>query len=109
MDNIFVFGTKDRGSSPLEGTSIMFYIYFLFLNNGKFYKGLTENLKRRMNEHNLGKVASTKYQRPLKLVHYEAYLFKEDALRRERYLKTTYGRRDIKRQLSYLFKKIKPK
>jgi len=85
----------------------MFYVYFVFLNDNKIYKGITNNLKRRINEHELGKVASTKNKRPIKLIYYEAYLFKEDALRREKYLKTTYGRRDIKRQLSYLLKKIK--
>ena len=84
----------------------MFYVYCLLLKNNDIYKGVTDNLKRRIPEHNLGKVSSTKDKRPLKLIHYEAYLFKEDAVRREKYLKTTYGRRDIKRQLSYLFKKI---
>jgi len=60
------------------------------LNNGKIYKGVTNDLKRRVSEHNLGKVTSTKYKRPLKLIHYEAYLLKDDAERREKYLKTTY-------------------
>jgi putative endonuclease len=87
----------------------MFYIYFLILNNGKIYKGLTSDLKRRINEHELGKVTSTRNKRPLKLIHYEAYLLKEDAARREKYLKTTYGRRDIKRQLSSLLKYLKLK
>jgi len=43
----------------------------------------------------------------LKLIYYEAYLMKGDALKREKYLKTTHGRQDSKRQLSYLFKKLK--
>ena len=87
----------------------MYYVYFLFLNNERIYKGITSDLKRRINEHKLGKVTSTKYKRPIKLIHYEAYLLKEDAERREEYLKTTYGRRDIKRQLSSLLKKLKIK
>jgi putative endonuclease len=82
----------------------MFYVYILLLNDGKIYKGSTSNLKRRINEHNQGKVDSTNHKRPIKLIHYEAYLLKEDAVRREKYLKTTYGRRDIKRQLSSSFK-----
>jgi len=85
----------------------MTYVYFLLLNNGKIYKGVTNDLKRRVSEHNLGKVTSTKYKRPLKLIHYEAYLLKDDAERREKYLKTTYVRRDIKRQLSSLLKQLK--
>ncbi len=85
----------------------MFYVYFLLIKNGEIYKGFTEDLKRRVTEHNLGKVNSTKSGRPLKLIHYEAYLLKEDAMRREKYLKTTHGRRDMKRQLASLFKKLK--
>ena len=77
---------------------------FLFLLSTT---GLTDNLKRRVSEHILGKVVSTKNKRPLKLIYYEAYLMKGDALKREKYLKTTHGRQDSKRQLSYLFKKLK--
>lgn len=84
----------------------MFYIYFLFLKDAKIYKGFTKDLKKRIIEHNAGKVSSTRNKRPLKLIHYEAYLLEEDAIRREKYIKTTYGRRDIKRQLSSLFKKL---
>ena len=96
-------------SSILTGPTKMFYVYFLFLNDRTVYKGITCDLKRRINEHKLGKVASTKNKRPLKLVHYEAYLLKSDAKRREKYLKTTYGRRDIKRQLSSLLKQLRLK
>ena len=84
----------------------MYYVYILFLNNKTLYTGTTENLKRRINEHANGKVKSTKNKRPLRLIHYEAYLLKEDAVRREKYLKTTYGKRDIKRQLASFLKKL---
>jgi len=85
----------------------MHYVYLLFLGNKKIYTGITDDLKRRFSEHSEGRVLSTKNRRPLKLIHYEAYLLKEDALRREEYLKTTYGKRDIKRQLSSLLKLLK--
>lgn len=85
----------------------MFYVYILLLNNSRIYKGSTSNLKRRIYEHEHGDVFSTRHKRPLKLIHYEAYLLKEDALRREKYLKTTYGRRDMKRQISSLIKNLK--
>jgi len=87
----------------------MFYVYFLLLKNGGIYKGITADLKRRISEHKVGKVISTKNKRPVKLIHYEAYLLKEDAVRREKYLKTTYGKRDLKRQLSSLLKMLKLK
>jgi len=57
------------------------------------YKGITDDLKRRVSEHKLGKVTSTRNKKPLSLIHYEAYLLKSDAERRERFLKTTEGRR----------------
>ncbi len=43
---------------------------------------------------------------PLKLIHYEAYLLKEDASRREKFLKTGDGKKFLKQQLSVLFQQI---
>jgi len=54
---------------------------------------------RRVGEHNDGKVKSTSKRRPLKLIHYEAYLLKSDAERRERFLKTTEGKRLLRQQI----------
>ena len=85
----------------------MFYVYVLLQNNGNLYTGSTDNLRRRYNEHELGKVTSTKNNRPIRLILYEGYLFEEDAKRREKYLKTSDGKRDIKRQLSYAFNILK--
>jgi putative endonuclease len=85
----------------------MFYVYVLLQNNGNLYTGYSEDVKRRIKEHQEGKVASTRNNRPLKLVLYEGYLFEEDARRREKYLKTSDGKRDIKRQLSFVFDKLK--
>ncbi len=53
-----------------------------------------------------GKVESTSNRRPLKLIHYEAYLLKSDAERRERFLKTTEGRRTLKQQLRDLLRNL---
>jgi len=67
------------------------------------YVGYTQNLKQRFEQHNNGQVDSTKNRRPLKLIYFEACLNKEDAIRREKYLKTHYGRMFIKKRLkSYL-------
>lgn len=54
---------------------------------------------RRLTEHKNGKVESTRNFRPVKLVHYEAYLFKSDAKRREKFLKTTEGSRLLRMQI----------
>jgi putative endonuclease len=84
----------------------MHYVYILLLSNRDLYKGLTDNLKRRMIEHKLGKVESTRNYLPIKLIHYEAYLNKKDAERREKFLKTTEGRRLLRQQLKNLLSKF---
>ena len=84
----------------------MYYIYILFLGNKQFYTGYTKDLKRRLEEHQTKKVRSTAKRQPVKLVHYEAYSLKSDAQRRERYLKTTEGKRFLKQQIRDLFGKI---
>ena len=76
----------------------MDYIYFLHLDDEKIYTGRTKDLQRRMAEHYVGKVASTKHRRPLELLGYEAYQLSSDAMRRERYLKTTEGKRLLRQQ-----------
>ncbi len=80
----------------------MFYTYVLIsLKDNKFYTGYTSDIKNRIISHNNGEVMSTKHRRPLKLVYFEACLNNEDALHREKYLKTTYGKRYIKNRLKY--------
>ena len=76
----------------------MTFVYFLKLSNGDIYKGLTEDLERRIKEHEVGKVESTKNYRPFVFIGYEAYYLKSDAIRREAFLKTTDGRRILKQQ-----------
>ena len=78
----------------------MHYVYLLrSLADNNFYTGSTSNLRRRLTEHNQGKNLSTKARVPFKLVYYEAYLVKGDAINREKFLKTTLGKRFIKKQL----------
>ena len=78
----------------------MYYVYVLqSLKDKQFYVGYTDNLKSRLEEHNSGRVVSTKSRRPLKLVYYEAGLNQQDATKREKYLKTAWGKRYIKNRL----------
>ncbi len=77
----------------------MFYVYVLLGNDNKFYTGYTENLKQRVEQHNKGNVKSTKNKTPLKLIYYEACIDDQDALKREKYLKTTLGKRYLKKRL----------
>jgi len=82
----------------------MIYVYVLHSHRDKkMYVGASDDLKLRFEQHNKGQVVSTRNRRPLTLVYYEACLDKGDALHRERYLKTTYGKRFIKNRLKSYF------
>ena len=84
-----------------------YYTYVLLSQKDhKFYVGYTDNLETRVEKHNAGKVKSTKNRRPLKLVYAEACLNKDDSIHREKYLKTTYGRRYIKNRVKNYLSEI---
>lgn len=62
----------------------MFYVYILrSINTGRFYVGHSNDLERRLKEHNLGKTRSTKAYAPWKIVYTEQFSTKEEAYRRE--------------------------
>ncbi len=78
----------------------MFYTYVLKSNKDKkLYIGFTNDLKKRIAEHNIGKVSATAKRKPMKIVYYESCANKMDAIDRERQLKTGYGRAYLKRRL----------
>jgi len=73
---------------------VFFYTYILeSLKDGNRYVGYTNNLKKRVEEHKKGLVFSTRPRRPMKLIYFEACLNEGDAKQREKYLKSTIGRR----------------
>lgn len=77
----------------------MYYVYVLkSRKDGKLYIGSTGDLRQRLKDHNLGRVQSTKNRAPLGLIFYEAYQLKITAQRRERYLKSSDGHKDIKKR-----------
>ena len=77
------------------------YVYVLRSSkDGNFYVGYSSDLKRRINQHESGKVPSTADRRPLELVYYEACRTQADATKREKYLKTAWGKRYIKGRLA---------
>jgi putative endonuclease len=84
----------------------MFYVYILLSEKDKkLYTGYTNNIKRRIGDHNGGHVESTKNRRPLKLIYFEAYIEKTDAKNREIFLKSGSGKTYLKKQLKIFFKK----
>jgi len=64
--------------------------------NKKIYIGRTDDLKRRIKEHYNKKVWTTKRMKRVELIFYEAFKSKKDAIRRERYFKTTKGKKALK-------------
>ena len=85
-----------------------YYTYVLrSQSDSKLYTGFTKDLDNRLNEHNTGKVFSTKKRIPFDLIYFEFCLSIEDAIHREKYLKTTYGKRYIRNRLKnfFLYKK----
>ena len=75
------------------------YVYVLKLDDKKLYTGSTSDLRRRRSEHERDNVASTKFRLPARLLLYEAYHLRSDTERRERFLKTTEGKRLLKQQI----------
>ena len=73
---------------PLAPHPEMHYVYVLkSVKLDELYIGQTNDLKRRFVEHNEGKNVSTKHKMPFKLVYYEAYQSRSDAIYREKQLK----------------------
>ena len=76
------------------------YVYVLrSTKDGQFYVGMTRNLRARLLAHNNGQVTSTKRRVPLELIYWEGCLNESDAARREKYLKSAWGKRYIKSRL----------
>jgi putative endonuclease len=84
-----------------------YYVYVLKSEkDNKFYTGYSKDVELRFEQHQNGKVESTKDRRPLKLIYFEACLNQQDATHREKYLKTHYGKMfiEIGSNLIYLMK-----
>lgn len=81
-----------------------YYVYVLLSEkDGKKYTGYTSNLPLRFEAHQQGKVPSTMHRRPLKLIYFEACLNQGDAIKREKYLKTHYGKMFLGNRLKSFF------
>ena len=83
-------------------SDVVFYVYVLRSESDSgFYIGFSTNLRARLRQHQAGESFATKSRGPWKLVYYEAYLNQEDALGREKYLKSGSGRRFLRAQLRH--------
>ena len=77
----------------------MMYVYVLesLHEQGRFYVGITEDLKSRLKEHNAGEVFHTTKFKPWKLKNYIAFDDHKKAHEFEKYLKSGSGRAFTKR------------
>lgn len=75
----------------------MFYVYFLrSVNNGRIYTGFTKDLEERLHKHKNKGGYTTRRMGKIELIFYEAFKVEKDATRRERYFKTTKGKKALK-------------
>lgn len=75
-----------------------FYVYILRSKvKDKYYVGHSNNIIRRLKEHNSGKSKFTKKFMPWELLYYEEFESQSEAITKEKYFKTTSGRRLIKK------------
>jgi putative endonuclease len=77
----------------------MYYVYVLLCADNKFYIGYSTDLKKRIERHTNGLVFATKGRLPVELIFYEAFLHRMDAKRREKYFKTSPGKKALKLML----------
>jgi putative endonuclease len=89
-----------RDSLQVHKLVLMFYVYVLKSQQTKsLYKGQTENVVNRLKEHNNGKVKSTKAYLPWEMVYIEEFESRDEAVKREKYLKSGIGRQFLKEKL----------
>ena len=73
-------------------------IYVLKCADNSFYKGQTNNFPRRIKEHNNQEVSWTSKNLPVELIHWEIFSTREEAVKREKYLKSGRGREWLQKQ-----------
>ena len=78
----------------------IYFVYAIRCDNDAIYIGQTQNLLDRWKEHCNGKGAEyTKKHQPKYILHYEEYTTREEAVRREKWLKTGFGRKWLQREI----------
>jgi putative endonuclease len=86
-----------------------YYVYVLRSEKDeKFYVGYTSNILKRLEQHNSRQVESTKRRGPLELIYWEGCINQQDATKREKYLKCSWGKRYIKSRLEKYLGGIHP-
>jgi putative endonuclease len=80
----------------------MYFTYVIkSMKDAKFYTGSTGDIRKRLQEHNSGRVNSTRNRGPFTLICYEACINEQDARVREKYLKSGMGKRYLRNRLKH--------
>lgn len=78
----------------------MYYLYVLLSERKRrTYTGVSNNIEKRLEDHNAGKVKSSRSHRPYKVIHHEQFDTLTEARQKERFYKSTTGRRRLKEML----------
>jgi len=106
IGNLFCPGgarLDSRSSSTRGGELVinfMFYTYVLkSINFNKFYTGYTENLEKRLFEHNSMLNTYSRRYAPWKVKYFEKFDNQETAIQREKYFKSAAGRKWLKKNV----------
>jgi restriction endonuclease S subunit/predicted GIY-YIG superfamily endonuclease len=79
----------------------VFFVYAIRCDNDSIYIGQTQDLQKRWKEHLAGQASDwTSQHKPLLIVHHEEYSSREEAVAREKWLKTGFGRKWIRREIA---------
>jgi putative endonuclease len=89
-----------RGGNAKNRRGIEMSIVYILksIKDSKYYYGSTENINKRIKDHNAGKVRSTKGRRPLVLHYYEEFASMQEARKRENYFKSIDGYNWLKKK-----------
>ena len=78
----------------------MYYAYVIkSLTSDYYYKGHCENLDLRIKQHNSGITKSLRSYAPFEIVYFEVFQTREEAIKREKYFKSSAGRRFLKNKI----------
>ncbi|PKL45382.1 MAG: endonuclease [Planctomycetes bacterium HGW-Planctomycetes-1] len=77
--------------------NMLYYVYILLNETGtRTYTGVSNNVNERLKEHNAGRVSSSRPYRPYKIIHMESFPTLQEARQKEKFYKSTTGRRRLR-------------
>ncbi|MDH5669759.1 MAG: GIY-YIG nuclease family protein [Nitrospira sp.] len=97
------FATQMTDPPSYQSQENMYHLYILLNKAGtRTYTGVSDDVDRRLKEHNDGNVPSSRPYRPYRVIYTQTFTTLREARQKERYYKSTTGRRRIKEILSSL-------